>query len=279
MPGILVKAAGNGPVRLSSTGKYYEGVFARVAYLRVYLDEGRLTDTVGRRREPLDQVDLSTFGLLSPDSLGKDLEAEWSGRRLVCPNNGGLRVLEGLLAFHNAYQAMGGSMIVPEAIARLAAEELERLYSAGENARSHILTSAWYVPLRWFVPFDPSTREIIEVAGVTGIRYRTDLLSARLRLERALNALREIGMDEAVIGQVDELSMWLEAFESDSMVELDYGTVAGMFNETDIILDETASEVASSIEALERGDLDGAGEHYASAAARWAPAMAVTFSN
>jgi hypothetical protein len=63
------------------------------------------------------------------------------------------------------------------------------------------------------------------------------------------------------------------------MVELDYGSVAGLFSSGDLAIDESAAEVWASLEALERGDFEDATEHYSMAASRWAAAQAVTYSN
>ena len=63
------------------------------------------------------------------------------------------------------------------------------------------------------------------------------------------------------------------------MVELDYGGVARLFAEGDLILDESAGDIWKSIEALETGNMEEAMERYTNMAARWAPAVAVTFSN
>ena len=72
---------------------------------------------------------------------------------------------------------------------------------------------------------------------------------------------------------------WLEGFPADAMVELDYAGVAGLFSEGDLVIDETAKEVAASIDALEEGDYETAGEMYAVAASRWAHAQSIAFAN
>ncbi|MGZ8755011.1 MAG: hypothetical protein ACXW15_07460, partial [Acidimicrobiia bacterium] len=207
------------------------------------------------------------------------LHAEWSGRRYVCPRHPRLRVLEGLLAFHNMYGEIGGDLIVPETTARRAGRELQRLYEKRPAERSHILTAPWHVPLRWFSAFSAEEREIVQAPDHLRLRYRTLLTLASQRLERALIALKEAGFDGSVTDDVEELAEWLDDFPEDSMVELDYGGVARLFGESDLVLDESAGDIWGSIEALETGDMDEAMERYSAIAARWAPALAVTFSN
>jgi hypothetical protein len=153
------------------------------------------------------------------------------------------------------------------------------LYEKKPAERSHILTSPWHVPLRWFSAFDPQEREIVQMADHLRLRYRTLLTLSSQRLERALIALKEVGFDGSVTDDVEELPEWLDDFPEDSMVELDYGGVARLFREGDLVLDESAAELWASIEALESGDLEEAVERYSEVASRWAPAVAVTFSN
>jgi hypothetical protein len=219
------------------------------------------------------------YGLLGESMQEDALHAEWSGRRFVCPRHPRLRMLEGLLAFHNTYRDIGGDLIVPESNARRAGRELQRLYEKRPAERSHILTSPWHVPLRWFSAFDPQEREIVQMVDHLRLRYRTLLTLSSQRLERALIALKEAGFDGSVTDDVEELAEWLDDFPEDSMVELDYGGVARLFREGDLVLDESASELWASIEALESGDLEEAVERYSEVASRWAPAVAVTYSN
>ena len=243
----------------------------------MYLEEGQLSKNPRRHVDP--RLNVAELGILGEEPDGDDLTVEWSGKSFVCPSNTRVRMLEGVLAFYNAYSGSGSSLIVPETVAQRAAEELVRLSKAGPAAKSHILTSAWFIPLRWFVPFDPDEREMVGADEVVGIRYRTDSVSGRQRLQRALKALRGSRLDDSVVQQVEDLSEWVAGFPSGSMLELDYGTVAGLFSPPELVLDETASDIWESIAALEEGDLDQAGEHYAAAASRWAAAIAVTFSN
>ena len=62
-------------------------------------------------------------------------------------------------------------------------------------------------------------------------------------------------------------------------MELDYGGAARQFSEGELATDETADDVAASLRALERGDFEAAGDHYARVAARWAHAQSLTFAS
>lgn len=256
----------------------------RAAYLRVYLPVERLRSEERHRweaRPGLPSVRRgvitdSPYGLIGEPLSEDALLTEWSGRRFVCPRHPRLRMLEGLLAFDNAYPR---SSLVPESVVRRAASELERYRRQQPRARSHILTAPWHVPLRWFAAFDPAERELGQSQGSTTIRYRTIRDRASDRLNHAVDVLTEAGFDDEIVGQVEELADWLEDFPEDAMVELDYGSVAAFFSDGDLAVDESAAEVWASLEALERGDLEEATEHYTLAASRWAFPQAVSYSN
>jgi hypothetical protein len=91
--------------------------------------------------------------------------------------------------------------------------------------------------------------------------------------------LTEVGFPEPVLEELDQVEAWLADFPEDALVELDYGQVAGLFSDDDLLMDETAADVWASIVALEEGDWSTAGEHYSQVMSRWAPAMAVVISN
>lgn len=257
----------------------------RVSYLRVYMpmdalrpEERRRWETraVPRRLGSPRVLTLSDYGLLS-EPMGEDaLVTEWSGRRFVCPRNVRLRVLEGVLAFGNAYPE---SLLVPESVVRRAAAEHDRIQRFQPRVRSHILTAPWHVPLRWFAAFTPEERELYEVAGEAVIRYRTLRRRASERLGYAVEVLEEAGFEEDILDEVVELADWLAAFPTSSMVELDYGGVATFFSAAELAVDESAAEVWGSLEALDRGDLDEATHLYGLAASRWVDAQAVAYSN
>lgn len=253
------------------------------AYLRVYLPAATL-QTAGVElpevgRESAEQVRTTAgVGLLRGSDRDDVLVAEWGGGRYGCPRRPMLRAMEGLLAFRRAYLGVGGEFLVPEKVARHAVHQLEELEKQ-PLARSYILTSAWHVPLRWFAAFEPTERELFEVNGHRSIRYRTIQSEATARLEEVLGVLRESGMDDSVVEEVEELAEWINGYPEDSMIELDYGSVAELFSETDLLLDESSSDLWESLTALASNDWEKASSHYVTVAMRWARPMAVAFSS
>ena len=259
------------------------GLVTIAAYLRVYVPASRadgpvlphVTDRTGNARV----LRAGEFGL-STESIRDDaFVIDRDGVRYVCPRNPRLRMLEGLLAFRHAYGDSAASALVPEEVADRAAAELDRIHDRFPGVKSHILTSPFAIPLRWFAAFSPGERLVEGVEGALTIRYRTSLSEALQRLRRAANVIEEAGFDDAIVEQVGDVVRWLEEFPRDALVELDYGGVVDLFDDTDLVLDESAAEVAASLDALARGDFEAAGEHYGVAASRWAHAHALAYAN
>jgi hypothetical protein len=185
-------------------------------------------------------------------------------------------MLEGVLAFSNAFP---DTALIPQRELVGASEELARLRDQSPAVRSHILTSPWHVPIRWFIAFLHEEREVYELDGLMSIRYRTLLGDALDRVSRAAQTVADAGFDSSVIGQVQGLESWLQDFPADAMLELDYAGVAQLFSEGDLILDESAADAAASVLALEQGNFEEAGNFYAKVARRWGRAQSLAFAN
>ncbi|MGH3649601.1 MAG: hypothetical protein ACRDU9_02750 [Acidimicrobiia bacterium] len=241
------------------------------AYLRVYSPE------VSGSSDPVPGF-VRTYGILSEAEGDTHWTAEWQGRRLVCPRNLRLRVLESTVAFANAFRGLGAGLI-PEDAAQAADRELKAYHRSHPEHRSHILTSAWHVPVRWFAAFHPSDKEVYEVPEGPRLRYRTDIEKARERVRAAYEILTRLTV---LVGPAEELNHvlgWLEPFADGSMVELDYGEVSTLFDPQELVLDDSCDQVHESLEALAAGDMMRAGECYGRVVTRWAPAFSVTFSS
>lgn len=243
----------------------------KTAYLRVYSPD------ISGSSEPVPGF-VRRYGLLSESEGDANWVVDWQDRRLVCPRNLRLRVLESTVAFANAFQGLGSGLI-PEEFARAADKELRHYQEEHPSHRSHVLTSAWHVPVRWFSAFDPQDREVYDVDGVARLRYRVDLQVARGRVSRVLEVLRRLEVFQGPAEEIDQLDEWLSQFPAESMLELDYADVSQLFEPQELVLDDSVEHIQDSVGALERGDMMAAGESYGRVVARWAHAFSVTFSN
>lgn len=191
------------------------------------------------------------------------------GETFVCPWRTRLRMLAGLLAFRGSVPEEIAEAFVPEAEARRAAGELARLDSDHPDVRSHIIHANWHVPLRWFVAFDDSERILTEDREGLRIRYEARLSEAVTRLEKAVSVLEGAWVDSTVTEQVRELLGWLEDFSDEGLIELDYGSVGGIFTHEDLLEDHSAAEVWTCLDALAGGDVVTAGRVFGSLSDRW----------
>ncbi len=243
----------------------------KTAHLRVYSPEVRGSgDAV--------PAFVKSYGLLSEAEGEAPWTVEWDGRRLVCPRNLRLRVLESTVAFANALRGIGVGLI-PEDAAKAADRELRTYQVEHPGHRSHVLTSAWHVPVRWFTAFDADEKEVYEGPAGPRLRYRTDIGKARRRIQRAHSILEQLGAFQAPAEELGQLAGWLEPFPAGSMVELDYGDVSELFDPQELVFDDSCRLIQESVDALEAGDMLRAGENYGLVVTRWAPAFSVTFSN
>ena len=193
---------------------------------------------------------------------------------MVCPWRTNLRMLAGLLAFRNSIPEEIAEAFVPETQARRAARELASLGEEHPEVRSHILHANWHVPLRWFVAFDEAERILTEDKDGLRVRYETSLTAATQRLARGVSVLESTWIDDGVIAAVRELYEWLDDFQTDGLLELDYGSVAGMFSDDELVEDRSAAEVGNCLTALEGEDLMRAGRIFATLTDRWTEARA-----
>ena len=193
---------------------------------------------------------------------------------LVCPWRTHLRMLAGLLAFRNSLPDEVADAFVPEEEARRAAHDLASLTDERPDVRSHILSANWHVPLRWFVGFEDAERILTEDKDGLRIRYETPLSDAAGRLSRAIDVLEKGWVDDAVTAAVRELLEWLQEFPEGGLLELDYGSVARMFDDEELLEDRSAGEVEACLTALSEGDVVTAGRLFSTLTDRWTDARA-----
>ena len=261
---------------------------AITAYLRAYepptafpTDEAErwLTQEAAERRADDAQRWVLLSALPTPDATasreGAIVVKGGDGGVLICPRRTRLRMLAGLIAFRNSLPDEVADAFVPEEEARRAARELANLGESQPKLRSHILHANWHVPLRWFTAFEDSERVLTEDHDGLRVRYETTIAAAKLRLSRAVGILEEAGVaEDGVIDAVRELGEWLQDFDDEGMLELDYGSVATMFEPDDLVEDRCSKLVWECLEALDTGDMAAASAIFETLSERWGAARA-----
>lgn len=237
-----------------------------VAYLRVYrpADQVRLPVAVGRGDIPR----LSAATLTTESQRADAWEVEWRERSWRCPRVPRRRMLESLVAYHQATNRFGAS-IVDVGVAESARRELMRI-RAGVGEPASVMVSAWHPPLRWFIPYVPEDVE-------EPMLLRKRLVEAVGRVGAAVDAMRDLELPAMWIDDLVSLQSWLEGFHGEAMLELDYSQVGWRLGPT--MIDDTSFDVASSVDALLSSDLETAGRCYSAAMFRWAEAHAVAYSS
>jgi hypothetical protein len=206
--------------------------------------------------------------------------AEHDGSPVVCPWRTQLRAWEAIVAWRSGMAEVLADAFVPRALADAAQADLAAWRAEHPDARSHIRSQTWSVPVRWFVLFDPRERRCSIDGDRRALAYRTPMVQARRRAARALVVLRKVtGETSAVSQAVEEMARWLEEFHPRSLVELDYGGLAELFSAADLQDDDSAADVAAALGGLTTGDTDAAGTSYERVIDRWRPIQSVETAN
>ena len=212
---------------------------------------------------------------------------EVDGVTLVCPWSTALRSLEGLEEFLTDVPAPLLDAWVPRELAEGLGDALDAHRLAHPDARAHLLTANWHVPLRWFVLVDAQEREVVLGDRSGGTRrltgrslvYRTPMSRARRRVARALAVLRGTVEDGVVTAGVEDLGRWLEEFHPRSLVELDYGGLVNLLDDAELQQDESARDVALALAALGEGDPQRAAAAYGRVTSRMKALQGVESAN
>ena len=216
---------------------------------------------------------------------------EVDGVTLVCPWRTRLRALEALDEFTaDLPDDVARAFLTIEAV-RAAGEELEQERIARPAERTAQLTSPWHVPLRWFVLVDAEERQVrlgspgsgggtsVDRLAGRSLVYRTAMSRARRRTARALAVLRRTVEDGDVAAGLEDLGRWLEEFHPRSLVELDYGGLVHLLDDSALAEDESARDVTSALAALGEGDVAAATQAYTRVTARMKALQAVESAN
>jgi hypothetical protein len=145
-----------------------------------------------------------------------------------------------------------------------------------EDKVSHIITATWSIPPRWFALFEPSDRlRGVNEDGAYTI-LRTSISNAKQRCLFAHQAVVNAFGNGAIEQEIADLLHWLEIFHNQSIVECDYGGLAGYLEkslidngESGLTSDTSIEDVARSLAGLAAGDGSLAGQGYERLVTRW----------
>ena len=216
---------------------------------------------------------------------------EVDGVTLVSPWRTTVRAQEALLDFSAELPEVVVDAFTSRSLLETAEVELDRWRAERGTVTTHVRTSSWEVPLRWFVLVEAQEREVslgepsdgdgLGLVRRTGrsLVYRTPMSRARRRVARALAVVRSAVQDAGITAGIEELGRWLEEFHPRSLVELDYGGLVHLLDDAELSQDESARDMALALDRLAAGDGSEAGAAYERMTARMKALRAVESAN
>ena len=203
---------------------------------------------------------------------------EIDGARYICPWSTATRCWAALENFKTDTVAPLAALFVSPA--------LEEVITSGmdfsEERVPHILSENWIIPPRWFSIFAPTDREIGTDKNGAYSKARTTIALAKARTRTAHETVVGAFGVGPVEEEIENLLEWLEIFHPESLVELDYGGLAGYLNhalisqgESGLEADTSIEDVLLSLDGLAKGDGAVAGRGYERLVTRWRTVQAV----
>lgn len=225
-----------------------------------------------------DEQVLALHRILTPERVNAHADGayflEIEGEIFVAPWSTTSRCLAALEDFKSSLP----EPLIPLFIPKGTDEALRDAGSTTENLSDppHILTETWVIPPRWFALFTVEERTRGRDENGPWVRMRTSMDSARRQAEIALQTVISAFGSGQVAGELEELADWLESFDAGSIIECDYGGLAGYLEQSIRArggsgLDEDSSleDVRSSLAGLASGDPILAGRGYENLVGRW----------
>lgn len=249
---------------------------ARQQYWRRYVTAGRgVSQTVGpARQRRLVMEALGAGWTRLPELPDEAYVITDEGATLVCPWNLQIQVARSALSARSGVPVAIADAFVPPALVGASEQAVAAWRSDARGVddtspRLHEFTSGWAVPLRWFTFVEHDERRVSLTPGDRYVRYRTSMARARRRAHRALAVLRRTMPGAPMTEAVEEGSRWLEEFHPRSLVELDYGGLAYLMGDRELLDDDSPRLVAEALVALGRSDVQEAGHLYERLVERW----------
>ena len=197
---------------------------------------------------------------------------DYEGKRYVAPWSTATRCWAALDDFKYMLPPDVVKFFVPQALEDSIVSSTEMV----EDKVSHILTSTWNIPPRWFALFSPDERLRGQNADGLFTILRTGISNAKQRATLTHEVVLGAFGSGPIEGEIADLQSWLKIFDKKSIVELDYGGLATYLNnllikngQAGLDADTSIEDVTSSITSLAAGDGALAGRGYERLVSRW----------
>ena len=199
---------------------------------------------------------------------------ELDGRRYVSPWSSAVRSWTAMEDFKESVPAPLAKFFIPQDV-----ESFITFQAEAENLEdkvSYIINETWMIPPRWFSLFTPEERD-------RGINEDGPYTTARTSIKRAMQ--RGVFTHQTVVQsfgngpieqEIGDLIEWMDIFHPESLVELDYGGLAGYLDSIlrneglgGLEADTSIEDINSSLAGLAEGDGQRAGQGYERLISRW----------
>lgn len=166
----------------------------------------------------------------------------------------------------NAMRSEVFDLLVPPAARSANAARLDANKLAVDLTHLNTRTATWGIPLSWFVLFHEDDEYEVhqEADKLRSVRLLTTFGQAVERMAWAMQVLVTHAPQTPLFEELGQLGSWLEGFDPESVIELDYGTLAEL-----VWPDDSANDLRHGLQALEDEDLTSAAAAYRRLANRW----------
>lgn len=209
--------------------------------------------------------------LIIENDIGSHI-LDLEGKKYVAPWSIGIRCIKALEEFKSSLPNSVVKLFIPEQVEKF----MESASEIIENRATHILTSNWSIPPRWFTPFIPEDKVFKRVTDSLSVVFRTTISNAKQRVAFAHKTVLNTFGTGPIESEIADLINWLSIFDSQSIVELDYGGLATHMNNLltlngsgGLEADTSVEDVLTSISGLAAGDGAKANLGYERLVSRW----------
>ncbi|HVE62510.1 MAG TPA: hypothetical protein VNB94_01730 [Mycobacteriales bacterium] len=245
----------------------------------VYLAAGEAPDRLLGLRAQHRAAIVAAIGVPPDADVEHAFVHRTGGQSYLCPWRLRVRSWQAIADFRSGLPAEVADAFIPPAAAEIAERELTRVRQEDPDLKTYTRSATWHVPLRWFVPFEGEERRLTLDAGIPTLTYLTTMADARRRVARTLAVLRRALDSSTLVDGVEDLGRWLEDYHPRSLLELDYGGLARLFDPVELEADESAADVAHAVASLAADETDEAMEAYERVSLRWGAVRAVEVAN
>lgn len=202
------------------------------------------------------------------ESFRKLVTTTWDGsiHTLYCPDQLATRTILASEQLDGSMRPQLLELLVPSAAREANALRVDKDRFTEDLAHLHTRTSTWGIPFGWLIlVHEDDEVEIVEDGEeLLASRIYTPLHQAldRARYAAATLAIHAPEMD--LLDELAALSEWLQLFDKESVIELDYGRIAAL-----VWPDESPHDLRLGIESLAESDMTGAAASYRRLSNRW----------